>query len=167
MVLNPDLFGSSYPKDPGPTSRHRLAHDIYGSGDPAKLFNGAPATGAPWPKASRLKHEPAFDKSRVNEVLQAPPVLTDLDPRNLHSTQPKVLAEHVRHYMGDEYEQTGKTAADQGDVGNQYPVVYAKGNGQNAILSGHHRATAALLKGEPLKARVVFSARRIPPTAES
>jgi hypothetical protein len=166
-VTSPRQFVPSkpgvYPENPGPTDRHRLAHDLYGSNDPEKLFNGAPATMAPWPTASRMKGEPVFDRERVSEALQAPVELHEFDPRNLHATQPRVLREHVAHYMeGDRYDLAGETSADKGDVGNQYPMVYRKGNGQDAIIAGHHRATTALLRGEPLRARVAYSSRRLP-----
>ena len=51
--------------------------------------------------------------------------------------------------------ETGRTAADPHSVGNKYPTVYVRPSGQWDILSGHHRATAALLKGEALRARVI------------
>jgi len=58
--------------------------------------------------------------------------------------------------MSDEYEQTGETYADKDNIGNQMPVVYNKSNGQNVLLSGHHRAQAALLQGRQFDARQVY-----------
>lgn len=127
----------------------------YGSGDPESLFKGHVVTTAPWPRAGRLKSGAHHDKELIRSTLSKPPVLEDVDPRALHSTQPNILREHVSYYMGKNYEQTGRTAADPHTVGNKYPTVYVRPNDQWDILSGHHRAAVALLRGEPLRARVI------------
>jgi hypothetical protein len=58
----------------------------------------------------------------------------------------------VEYYSGQEYDRTGETFADNEKAGNRFPVVYSRNDGTNIILSGHHRATAALLQGRPLRA---------------
>jgi hypothetical protein len=77
--------------------------------------------------------------------------MRELDPRDLHATQGTVTRPGVNYYMGNEYQETGRTYADMHQAGNRYPVVYTRG-GQNKLLSGHHRATAALLRGEQFRA---------------
>lgn len=88
--------------------------------------------------------------------------VTEVDPRTLSSTQPSVTRDGVRFYMSDEYKQSGETYADLNhragahSAGNKVPIVYHTEDGkENVILSGHHRATAALLSGQMLKAKVV------------
>lgn len=151
------------PRWTGPPDREALLNDrkyervaaLFGSNDKAALFKGAPKTLTPWPSAGRQKKGPTWKPDLIRDELSKPPELHNVDPRALHATQPSVLSEHVGHYMGDDYEKTGRTAADQHDVGNKYPVVYAHPSGRWDIISGHHRATVALLKGEALRARVV------------
>ena len=127
------------------------AHRAYGSKNPEELFGDGPETVAPWPRAGQSKRRGSFDQGRVDDALRNP-VLSEVDPRNLHSTQPSITRQGVDYYMGSEYEETGRTFADQGQAGNRYPVVYSREDGQNLALSGHHRAAAALLRGETLRA---------------
>ena len=128
-------------------SSHETAHRLYGQGvDPA--FKGAPKIGTPWPKAGRLKTDPGYDPQLVHNALKDPSAhMMEMDPRHLHSTQPWVTKPGVDYYSGSEYRETGRTFADQHQAANQYPIVYQRG-GQNKLLTGHHRATAALLHGE-------------------
>jgi hypothetical protein len=127
---------------------------MYGAGDAAKMFQGAPKTLSPWPSAGKTKANPrGYDPALVNKALSNPaPHMTEMDPRDLHATQPWVTKEGVDYYMGDQYHQTGRTFADQANEGNRFPVVYTDVQGRNKLLSGHHRATAAVLKGEQLRA---------------
>lgn len=124
--------------------------------------DGKLITGVPWPSASRSKVNRDYDAGLVQSELAKPiegtKGLKEVDPRNLHATQPHVTRQGVSHYMEGDYEKTGKTFADQHNRGNQFPVIYSRehpatGEIQNMILSGHHRAAAALVKGEPLLAR--------------
>lgn len=126
-------------------------HRAFGAKNPEELFGESPTTPAPWPRAGRQKRRADFDQGRVDAALRNP-VLSEVDPRNLHSTQPNITRQGVDYYMGTEYERTGSTFADQGQAGNRYPVVYSREDGQNLALSGHHRAAAALLRGENLRA---------------
>jgi hypothetical protein len=132
----------------------RTAHAIHGAGDAGVLFKGAPKTMTPWPSAGRTKSNPrGYDPDLVQKALSNPaPHMSDVDPRDLHATQPWVTAEGVSHYMGDEYRKTGRTFADQHVESNRFPVVYSDAQGRNKLLSGHHRATAALLQGRQLRA---------------
>lgn len=137
-------------------TRFRTAYSLHGAGDIDALFGGHVQTGVPWPGVGRLKGRPYYDHAAVRDVLQSPPQLEDVDARHLFATQPSVIRPGVAHYLGQDYHQTGRTYADHSNVGNQYPVVYTDRQGQNIILSGHHRATAALLSGQFLKARRVW-----------
>lgn len=141
----------------GIRSGFEQAHRAYGANDVDALFRGHVSVPAPWPRAGRTKTEPLYDQSRVNEELQRPPQLADVDPRNLHATQGSVLRHHAQFYMDrPDYRATGATSGDAGNVGNQYPMVYHDRRGRNLLLSGHHRAVTALLKGQPLRAREVW-----------
>lgn len=146
-----------YPEIGAITFRSPIAHRIYGAGTSSALFRGgSPIVPAPWQDRPRWKKYPTYDQEAVTEVLQRPPVLEEMDPRNLHASQPSVTLPGVNYYMDDPtYWKTGETYADRGNVGNRFPVVYSDVRGRNILLSGHHRATAALLRGEPLVARRV------------
>jgi hypothetical protein len=131
------------------------AHRAYGTGRPEFLFGEGQTAPAPWPNAGKTKKGPAWDKDTVHRALSKDPVLEDYDPRNLHASQPSIVKTHVDYYMSDSYRRTGATAADAGNVGNQYPTVYHTPDGKRLLLSGHHRAAAALLQGQPLRARTI------------
>jgi hypothetical protein len=107
----------------------------------------------PWPRVGRSKREPLYDRGRVQEALQDPSRhMREVDPRFLHANQPEVTRAGVQYYMRPEYHETGRTFADMHMAGNRYPFVYTKRSGENVILSGHHRATAALLHGKQFRA---------------
>jgi hypothetical protein len=136
-------------------SGHRFA----GVQDPAKLFSHGDIAPAPFQRAGRSKQFQDYEVERVHELIRnAPEGLREVDPRYLLSTQPSVTRPGVNYYMSGEYEKTGKTYADQSHAGNIYPVVYERESERGIepmLLSGHHRATAALLRGVPLRALVV------------
>lgn len=149
-----------YPKGPDDPEasdfekqRFSTAHRVAGTGDPSALFGESPVTPTPWPRAGRMKNRAPFDQNRVNEALSNPQ-FRDVDPAQLHSTQPNVTRAGVEYYMGDEYERTGTTYADMDQPGNRYPMVYNR-EGVNMLLGGHHRATAALLSGKQFRANYV------------
>lgn len=123
-----------------------------------KLFTG-PTAGVPFPRSARTSNRRAyFDHGAIEHALTAAD-LTEVDPRTLMKGQPSVTRAGVEHYMGPDYGLTGKTYADPAG-GNKFPVVYEArhpqfGNIERTILGGHHRATAALLRGEPLRGVLV------------
>jgi hypothetical protein len=145
MLVNPDQF--------------------WGANDVDALFKGGIKTPVPFDSATRLKKRASYDPSIVQDALirerRVPGTgVEDVDPRILRATQPSVLRPGVMHYMSGDYERTGRTYADQGKLGNDVPVVYRRNDperntSQAVLLSGHHRATAALLRGQPLRAIVV------------
>lgn len=148
--------------------------DQYGKGlDAIFSENGVGVTTVPFQSASRRKGEPLYDREAVERALAAPVRLTRFDPRTLHATQPNVTREGVEYYMentpgSQAYRMTGQTFADQDQAGNRYPVIYQQPSGQLVILSGHHRATAALLDGRAVEGILVranmtpLTNRRIP-----
>lgn len=161
MTLNPQQF--RYPKtaddaESDEYTRNQFAgvHHLFGSGDADELFHGAPDAGTPWPSEPKRKGG-RYDQGKVRAMLmQGDRVqIEEVDPRFLHATQPRVTRAGVQHYLGGQYERTGRTFADQGDPGNRFPVVYERDDGKNLLLSGHHRGVSALLRGEGLRARRV------------
>jgi len=95
----------------------------------------------------------------INAVVHAPPVLVEVDPRVLRATQGGLDREGVVYYLGTVFHERGTTYADHHDPGNTDPVVLVRErDGAHLLLAGHHRATAALLRGVPLLARVVGGA---------
>lgn len=113
---------------------------------------------APFPSAGGLKNRQPYDMDIVRSAIrQNPPALVDVDPRTLSATQSHVTKGGVQFYEGDTYDRTGTTYADQSRESNRFPIVYSRdnpltGNTDNVIIAGHHRATAALLAGKPLRA---------------
>lgn len=140
---------------------HKAAR-LFGTGQAGvdKLFSGGLETTTPWQKAGRQKKTglllPDEEDAVATELRRSPPMLRDVDPRALHSTQPSIVQHHLSHYMGSRYDLTGETSADSDNIGNRFPVILNRpSRSQRVILSGHHRATAALLKGRPLRALYV------------
>lgn len=84
----------------------------------------------------------------------------EIDPVHLQQTQSGVKREGVRHYVHNmDYWRGGKPFADQNQAGNRIPIIYerthSQGHRERFILSGHHRAAAAVAMGVPLMAHVV------------
>ncbi len=121
----------------------------------AGIFGEGIVGGTPWPTAPRRKGEKVYNQALVTEALRKPPVLEKVDPRMLFATQSGLVKSHVSYYMTDEYKRTGRTSADQENVGNAFPVIYVNKREQHIILSGHHRAAAAMIQGQDLDAIVV------------
>lgn len=151
-----------YPQGPDddtvlPHSRQQFSrvHKAWGAGDPDVVFGGSPVSPTPWPRAARSRQRFDYDQDLVNETLRHPEAnpTVDVDPRFLHATQPNVTRDATNYYLGDEYERTGITYADMEQAGNRLPFVYDREDGQSLILSGHHRAAAALLQGRQFPAR--------------
>lgn len=133
MALNPDQF--------------------HGKNDVDAIFHGNPIAPAPFPMAGGLKHTKPYDNSLVEAALMRPggPELTSVDPRTVHSTQPSVTRAGVQHYM----DPSATGYKDAHKAGNRDPVVYDRDDGRRLLLSGTHRATSALLRGEQFDAVVV------------
>lgn len=110
-----------------------------------------PKTTVPWDRAQKGSYDQELVEHTVRKSRNED--IGDFDPRLLSANQPHILSAGVRHYLTNQPE----LYADKENVGNQLPFVYVKkGTGQGIILAGHHRATAALLKGKPLRARTVL-----------
>jgi ketosteroid isomerase-like protein len=127
----------------------------YGSNNLETMFpDNAPTTSLPHDNYNQRR---GYDQDAVKAALSRPPTkdeIVDVDPRTVRVSQPKVTREGVQYYSGDDYENTGRTYADQGNVGNQHPVVYSRHDGsEDILLSGHHRMIASLIKGKALRAR--------------
>jgi len=123
-------------------------------GDLDLCFKGAAKTIVPWPSAGRRKGEPRTPVATVEYLLAVPPRLHEVDPRTLYATQPWVLRTHTSYYLTGEWELTGRTSADMHSSANRYPT-FADRRGQLMIITGHHRSLAALIRGQPVLARIV------------
>lgn len=134
-------------------SRDTLDHAIEHGAD--GIFGAGQTAPTPWPRFPKLKGQRPYDPDLVAAKLREPPVLEKVDPRPLYSTQPGLVRTHLNYYTGSEYHVTGKTAADQAVRENRFPIVYVRRDGRALILTGHHRAAAALVQGKDLDAIVV------------
>jgi hypothetical protein len=76
----------------------------------------------------------------------------DLDPRNVVSTQDGLQIGALEHYLSPSYRERGEVYDKSQGPANDHPVVLGFMR-RNFLLTGHHRAAASLLSGEPLKAR--------------
>lgn len=163
MAPRPDL--SRFEEEHLP--RGSDASRLYGAKDLDALFpEGKEIASTPWGMAGRRKDRQDYDPELVRQAISRPANdLVDVDPRHLRATQPMVTRGGVGYYLGDEYNQTGRTFAEQGNPGNAFPVVYSRHNEfrqadwqpeyEHLLLSGHHRGTAALLQGKQFKARQI------------
>jgi len=133
----------------------RAAKDGPLAADPDELFHGAARQIVPWPQRSRRKHEPSYDTELVAAVLDGPQHLVPVDPAGLRASQPYVTRAGVAYYLSGAYELSGETYADHHDRANRFPLIWLAPNGQQVILTGHHRSAAAMLRGDPVWARVV------------
>lgn len=136
---------------------------LYGARDVSRIFGTGAKAPVPWRQPIQNKRRQMYSPDIVHHALSQPISpehgLVPIDPRHLQATQPHLVRAAVQHYMGDQFRTTGQTFADQHNVGNRYPFVYSRtregGETDHILLAGHHRAAAALLKGEPLMARHV------------
>ena len=149
--------------------RGSRASEFWQGKDIDKMFpeGGSEVQTTPWGQAGRRKDRQDFDPDLVRNAIQSPADdVTDIDPRHLLATQPSVTRGGVQHYMDDPtWRETGETFADKGNPGNRIPVVYSRQNEfrtqdwqpeeEHLLLSGHHRAAAALLQGQQFPARHV------------
>ena len=171
-VLQPEQFNHLRLWTPSLGAEHHAygqPHALFGTGTP-----GTYSSTLPFANAARrmqvpndrggmiLKPYVPVDHAAVVEGVrsmvrgQAHP--EDIDPRTLMASQQGITKRGLDFYMrpDNEYERTGRPFADEQQAGNRVPVVYENEHlGVRIIRSGHHRATAALLRGQPLRALVV------------
>jgi hypothetical protein len=81
--------------------------------------------------------------------------IESVDPRGLVATQPSITHQALSHYLGEGYPERGELFDRSRDASNDAPIVVHFQRGRY-LLSGHHRATAALLTGQHFPARVVY-----------
>lgn len=131
---------------------------MYGRGIDALPSSGG-LTSVPFPAAGGKIGRKDYDQDLVNAAVTNKQPAEPLDPRDLHSRQSHVRKDIVKHYMT-----SNEVFADKDQAGNQTPVVYERQppegspswmTPQRMILSGTHRATAALLRGEQFHAILV------------
>jgi hypothetical protein len=141
---------------------YHVPHRLYGQGIEA-MFPGGKLTAMPHSSGPanllRLRNVNGHDPIRETLIASVRGEVhpQHIDPRWLKMTQSAVTRPGVRYYAEDPtYHETGETYADKGNVGNMVPVIYQHSDwGVRLILSGHHRAAAALAMGKPLKALVI------------
>lgn len=149
---------------------HSRAERAFGSRDLSRIAPSGPVGTTPWKTAGSWHGREVYDKdavqSAVKQVRAGQAHLTEVDPRYLYATQPGITRAGVSHYL--EHEEPEASFADTHNSGNKYPVIYKRDNRSgnpdlpdwwnshdHIILSGHHRAAAALLRGEQFKAVLV------------
>jgi len=143
------------------TVAHRLWATLpAGADDLADLLGDGPSPRVPFGQAGQLKAEVTgagriSRDAAIARVLSARPQLEQVDPRGLLATQGGPNREGIRYYLATNYTRWGLTYADRDRIGNADPVILLRArDGARLILAGHHRATVALLRGQPLLARV-------------
>lgn len=128
------------------------ADHFHGAGFSAMFPDETPVTTAPWPQASPSKTHRTYNPALVDEALKDPDAhKQEVDPRRLHASQPNLTRAGVKHYM-----ESSELLSDAHQAGNRDPVVFHDTmRGRDVLLSGHHRAAAALLQGHQFKPVVV------------
>lgn len=130
-------------------------HRALGSRDLDTLFGEAPTTTVPWPSASRNKYRATIDHGVFWRAFADPDRsrLAEVDPCALFANQPAITRAGVAYYLHDPaYHRTGTTYADMDKPINRLVLIYRRDDGQNIIVTGHHRSAAALLAGRPVLA---------------
>lgn len=151
-----DSFRQRYPQRTASLSRGASsARSMWGIGFESwkQRYGQAPRVDLPLP-------EVGLSSDDVRQVQKSRPNYTDVDPRKLSGTQPHVFPHIVEYYATDKtYDRTGETYADQDSSANRTPIVLhtQDGSGQERwiLVSGHHRAVAALIRGVDLEASLV------------
>jgi hypothetical protein len=149
------IFGKGAPPNPKIIEHIRKRDPNY---QPSRYLAEADTASSkaaiPWSPASRNTAGLRYDPTLVKDTIYRADIkdIAEFDPRYLHGSQPSITSSGVLHYL--EKGQSGPLNADADDIGNQFPFVYIhQGTGEMRLVGGHHRATSALLKGEPLVAR--------------
>jgi hypothetical protein len=132
---------------------HEMVHEAWNSGSVDALFGTHDRIVCPWPRLPAMKGGPKFPNA--DYLLKSPPALVAVDPRELWSTQPWILRQHVDYYTSGIWERTGETSADMHIDANRFPIVVKDHKDRPTILTGHHRAAAALIDGRLLRVRWV------------
>lgn len=133
-----------------------------GNAEAAKLWGkGKAALSAinPWPeKGGKIEDVKKFGKVQYDRpglakaLLEREKHTIEFDPRRIdYASQPGITKAGVEHYMDHPDEPFSGAGAKK--PGNIDPVIFHDlDTGKNTILSGHHRATAALLSGRTMRA---------------
>ena len=131
-----------------------VALGLWGRGGIDGLFH-SPLKVVPWKSAPQRKGHPVVGSLDRARLLAGAPAVADLDPRFMLSTQTYVVESHVRHYLTDTWETTGRTSAEQGRSHNRWPLVWIDEQGHQILLGGHHRSLAALIQARMVRCRVL------------
>jgi hypothetical protein len=134
-----------------PSTAERFA----GCGDLDAVFDRQDRTVVPWGRAGYTRDERRRLPRLARSTLVGPPQLADIDSTSVYASQTFVVRHHVAYYLTGNWHRTGRTAADQDQVENRYPLIYLDRRNRHVLLGGHHRAMAALIEGRPLRARVL------------
>ena len=138
-------------------------HALFGPKDEYDEPEPRPIVGVPFPKAVGTGNlQATYDLDPAKAAIADPqhPV-SDVDPRDerIRSNQTHVTHAGINHYMDEGNRAAGRLYADQHQAGNLVPVLmHVPSSGEKGeelvILSGHHRATAALLQGRQFRAKI-------------
>ncbi len=145
-----------HPIPPIPSSwwTSEVALGLWGRGSIDGLFH-SPLKVVPWKSAPQRKGQPVVLSDDRALLLAGAPAVADLDPRAMLATQTYVVESHVRHYLTDTWETTGRTSADQGRSHNRWPLVWIDEQGRQILLGGHHRSMAALIQARMVRCRIL------------
>jgi hypothetical protein len=142
-------IGGGTPPAPGGAAMHRWASDVQRPGGADVLPNGGPdgTVRHPFTQVQRAEYLALVKEhgSIAKRTHDAPIALVNL--HDLHAIQDSVNRERLSQHMSDpKMVPEGSRAAGHGGLVDR-PVVVRKG-GKMFIHDGHHRLTAALLRGQ-------------------
>jgi hypothetical protein len=144
------------PNSPTPhdTRTTALLAQLHGCRDLGAVFGVAPTAICPWPTPGRPKRGDQVLAANTADVLQGPVWLSQVDPRLLWASQPRVVRTHAEYYLTGIWERTGVTSADRDVPANRFPIIAPDHRSRLIIRTGHHRSLAALVEGRPLVCRL-------------
>ena len=116
--------------------------------------DAGPVRPVPFPRAPRARERRPYEVEPVQSAIRYGRTQL-VDPRVLLATQTGITRPGVGFYLRDDYPTRGDTYQGDRDPGNRLPLVYIRDGCEALILAGHHRSTAALIRGAPLEAIVV------------
>lgn len=146
----PDTFYGA-----GEEGLHALTHTADWEGGQT-VYRPRLTVPVPWEQAHPYAVVSRLDPTTKGSWPSAP--VEEVDPRGLRASQRALTTSGLEHY----FNHSGSDFADLYDKtrgpSNLLPLVYRStdaGYPHDILLSGHHRATTALLRGQQLRARVV------------
>lgn len=134
--------------DMGQLAAFGRAHAFHSETGQARTYTFSPTARLFLPGSAAARREVPAEAMHGSNHWQVEP----MDPRELTGTQDGLQGAALSHYLSDDYRKGGHLFDKSRGADNDIPTVVGFQR-RKFLMTGHHRAAAALLKGEPLQAR--------------